>query len=252
MKFVDKTMLVRITLQGMACDSLLRFAGLSKGGLAHATAAAAAATSFRGLHSANFLSVGAGGGNAGGGASARKKARKSGGPQWVKGRGSPKPNNGRCSRSGTRNDDGGGGGGGGGAGAGAGAGGSSGAGVKSRSRSSSSARQGATAGPALVPVTGWLSFNDVCSVPEAKRYLRAGHVEVDGAVTKLNIKVPPSARVRLLPSAVAMEDAKLCIAQYKPYSFYSQSTKAPRRGEGGECFTKASFASLLDAATQQR
>lgn len=31
-----------------------------------------------------------------------------------------------------------------------------------------------TSPPARVPVTGWLSYNDVCSQQEAKRYLRAG------------------------------------------------------------------------------
>lgn len=33
-----------------------------------------------------------------------------------------------------------------------------------------------TSPPARVPVTGWLSYNDVCSQQEAKRYLRAGYV----------------------------------------------------------------------------
>lgn len=54
--------------------------------------------------------------------------------------------------------------------------------------------------------------------------------------------MPPSAKVRLLPGALAMEDAKLCIAQYKPYSFYSQSTKAPRRGRAARSLlTPANF-----------
>jgi hypothetical protein len=55
-------------------------------------------------------------------------------------------------------------------------------------------------------------------------------VKVDGAITLLNIRVGAGADVQLTASAEAEEAAKLCIAQHKPPTFYSQATKRPRRG----------------------
>eukprot|EP00040_Diaphanoeca_grandis_P011073 m.56671 g.56671 ORF g.56671 m.56671 type:complete len:385 (-) comp22278_c1_seq1:64-1218(-) len=75
----------------------------------------------------------------------------------------------------------------------------------------------------LYPLTTLLSFRNMCSMKEAIVYIRGGHVLLDGIPEKLNVKVPAIANVRLSPAAHKLQQDKINIVQFKPFSFVSQT-----------------------------